>query len=132
MFELILIFIGACSWGLTSVLAFQHGLQVKPESFFGVDSWKRKYKTWNGQLVRSRRTFYYKTFNLKYKERFPLSATLLVFLSDGYHACQFVAIQSLLSVIALQSDYKFVPAIIVLNIVFKVGFGLVYYRMNKL
>jgi len=35
---------------------------------------------------------YYRTFKIEYKERFPLSATALVFLTDGFHLMQWLAI----------------------------------------
>ena len=59
------------------------------EGYFspGTDHWKRKYKRASGgQLVPAPNTWYYRFFNLKYKERFPLSATLLVFIVDKWHA----------------------------------------------
>lgn len=68
--------------------------------FWDSSSWKRKYKIkWLkskdgslpdfGQFIPAPTTYYYKLFNLKYKERFLGSATFLVFATDGMHAAQF-------------------------------------------
>lgn len=59
--------------------------KVDSNSFWGMNAWSRKYKFPNDAPD----NWYYKLFNIKYQERFPLSTTLLVFLTDGYHMCQF-------------------------------------------
>lgn len=59
-------------------------------SFWGSQSWRRKYKMDDEyNFFPAPTTYYYKLFNLKYKERFPLSATFLVFTTDGMHLMQF-------------------------------------------
>jgi hypothetical protein len=75
----------------------QHGkLQTKakynPFGFWGDESHIRKYKGtpelgYHHQAAPN--TWYYNFLKIKYKERFPLSATLLVFITDGYHLMQF-------------------------------------------
>jgi hypothetical protein len=73
----------------------QHGKlkwMKNDNGFWGHDSYIRKYKLEQGrELVLAPTTYYYKLFNIKYKERFPLSATSLVFLTDGYHLCQMLS-----------------------------------------
>lgn len=54
--------------------------------FWGYASDIRKYK-FPHELAPD--TWYYRFYNLRYREKFPLSATLLVFLTDGYHLMQF-------------------------------------------
>lgn len=49
------------------------------------DDWKNKYKQ---PLQPAPKNWYYKLSGLKYRERFPLSGTLLVSLTDRYHAYQ--------------------------------------------
>ncbi|HMG89606.1 MAG TPA: hypothetical protein VK589_06090 [Chryseolinea sp.] len=50
------------------------------------DEWRNKYK----QPMRpAPNTWYYKMTGLKYKERFPLSGSLLVLFTDWYHHFQF-------------------------------------------
>lgn len=65
-----------------------------PDDFFGAKSWGRKYK---GKFVESigewyfehaPDTWYYNWFKIENKERFPLSATVLSFLTDGMHLFQ--------------------------------------------
>lgn len=58
-------------------------------SFWGKSSDLKKYK-WDFVPVDAPNNWYYRFFKIKYKERFPLSATALVFLTDGYHFCQFL------------------------------------------
>lgn len=48
--------------------------------------WKRKYKD---PLERAKRNWYTQLFKLKYKERFWLSGSFLVSLTDRYHKMQF-------------------------------------------
>lgn len=70
--------------------------------FFDEDGWMRKYKVtwtedvnmdfmnrWQFEIHPAPKTWYYRFFKIKYKERFPMSATLLVFLTDAYHLMQF-------------------------------------------
>lgn len=47
--------------------------------------WKHKYKD---PLQPAKRNWYTQLFKLKYKERFWLSGSLLVALTDRYHRCQ--------------------------------------------
>lgn len=54
-------------------------------SFWGGKTYLRKYKF---PLDSNVNNWYYRFFKIKYKERFPLSATFLVFLTDGYHLNQ--------------------------------------------
>lgn len=75
----------------------QHGkLKYKDiRGFWGQWSSDRKYESWKRSgividKVQAPNTWYYRFFKIKYKERFPLSATLLVFLTDGYHLTQFL------------------------------------------
>src|SRR5688572_13398486 len=76
----------------------QHGKFISDSTFWGASSWKRKYKVkWLrskdgslpdfGQFVPAPNTWYYRFFKIIYKERFPLSATFLVSITDGYHLC---------------------------------------------
>jgi len=60
--------------------------RTNSKGFWGIDSWTRKYhKT---DVFNAPDNWYYRFFKLGVRERFPLSATLLVNLTDGYHACQ--------------------------------------------
>lgn len=100
--------------------------------FWDSSSWKRKYKIkWLkskdgslpdfGQFIPAPTTYYYKLFNLKYKEAFPLSATFLVFATDGMHAAQaayhiFLALS--LSMFSGESFWFFWPGIPVVHALF--------------
>lgn len=77
----------------------QHGKLKFEGSFWNEDSWVRKYK-WRAASKdplgydiipmpeKAPDNWYYRFLEIKYKERFPLSATLLVFTTDGYHLFQ--------------------------------------------
>lgn len=63
-------------------------------SFFGHDSHLRKYKNIGGPdqvyiIDRAPNNWYYRLFRIPYRERFLGSATIFVFLTDGYHLMQF-------------------------------------------
>lgn len=76
------------------VLQFRHDRSIFDKrddfSFFGRHNYMRKYKIINGNLVSAPDNWYYRTFDIKWKERFPLSATSLVWLADGWHFAQFM------------------------------------------
>jgi len=55
------------------------------ETFDNSDSWENKYQK---PLRVAPVNWYYKFFKLKYKERFPLSGSFLVALTDSYHQYQ--------------------------------------------
>ena len=92
----------------------QHGkLKWKsknPTGFWGANMARRKYK--NGtkpetMLEIAPTTYYYKLFNVKWKEQFPLSTTFLVAFTDGYHASQAVSFLCLALSLSLFSGYSF-------------------------
>lgn len=63
--------------------------------FFGHDSHLRKYKNISEpgrlyEITKAPSNWYYNTFKIKYREAFFLSSTILVFLTDFYHASQFL------------------------------------------
>jgi hypothetical protein len=55
-------------------------------SFWGNEGW-RKYAN---PIDAPKDNWYYRYFKIGYKERFPLSATLLVFVTDAYHLFQMI------------------------------------------
>jgi hypothetical protein len=87
--------------------------------FWGEESYWRKYanpidpppdylRFWIGKKhIRIPVAWYYKMFKIGYMERFPLSATLLVSLTDGYHAAQSVYFICLALSISILSNVNF-------------------------
>lgn len=58
--------------------------------FWDEDSWLRKYElTKGGTVIPAPKTWYYRTFKIIYKERWPTSATFTVMFTDGPHLFQF-------------------------------------------
>lgn len=72
------------SWLFFTIAAAFYSLSQK-RVFAESDEWKNKYKQ---PLEPAPKTKYYKLTGLKYKERFPLSGSLLVAFTDKYHAYQ--------------------------------------------
>lgn len=83
--------------------------------FWDDKSHYRKYKkNWNADPLGYDRypapkTWYYRLFNLKYKERWPTSATFTVAFTDGYHLCQFFYHLFLSLAVALLIDISYFP-----------------------
>lgn len=76
--------------GVMDTVSFHYTTSIFADSkstFWNPDeSWKNKYQVnTEGELTTAPNTWYYRTFDLKYKERFPLSATALVFTTDAWH-----------------------------------------------
>lgn len=79
--------------------------------FWGKISWYRKYECVEKfdeiihekylDPVKAPKTWYYKRFKIKYKEKWFTSATATVFLTDGWHLAQFVFVNSLLAGFAI-------------------------------
>ncbi len=62
-----------------------------PYRFWGERSDRRKYKDYLfSAIYPAPDNWYYNFFEIKYKEKFPLSATALVALTDGYHLMQHI------------------------------------------
>lgn len=61
--------------------------------FFGRDQWVRKFADIEGTFITAPNNLYYKTFRIRYKEAFPLSATALAWITDAYHFFQFITIK---------------------------------------
>lgn len=86
------------------------------DGFWGKDSWVRKYKCKytllkTGSFIRefdkAPNTWYYRFFKIKYKERFPFSATFLVMFTDGMHLTQhFYFIFLVLSMVTTPHDWQ--------------------------
>lgn len=75
--------------------------------FWGTWSSIRKYKYVVGRIQPAPTTYYYKLFNIPYKERFPGSATFLVLFTDGYHFMQSLSFVMLALSLSLFSGYSF-------------------------
>lgn len=73
----------------TADLRYDQSIFMRWPKFFGEKSWENKYaKDGYGFLIEAPDNWYYKRFNIKFMEKFPFSATLLVFLTDGFHLFQ--------------------------------------------
>jgi hypothetical protein len=101
-------------------------------SFWGKESWILKYAyTENAYqvrtLIKAPTTYYYKLFNLKYKERFPGSATVFVALTDGYHLCQLLFLLLISGAIAVHTEN-----VILWLLIYRAAFGIVFTVCYKL
>lgn len=101
MIALILLSLGIAARSISELAL--HGKLRWSEGIYGFwdeDGWRRKYKIewtkddlggWQYRMYKAPSNWYYRTFKLAYKERFPLSATFLVAFTDGYHLCQSIS-----------------------------------------
>lgn len=113
---------GKLKWMPDSVMSFGHA------SFWGSESWKRKYKYNNGTPVIAPNNWYYRFFKIKYKESFSLSATLLVSLTDAPHALQ---LAFKLLIIGSLVSYKEMVNPLVDGLIYFGIFGLVFTVVYK-
>lgn len=94
----VFIFFAGFFRGLAEILVFHHTKsifsgRVHPLSFFGARSDLRKYKHSKETIAAAQKapnTWYYRIFDLRYRERFPFSGTALVFITDGFHMSSFL------------------------------------------
>jgi hypothetical protein len=100
--------------------------------FWGQFSWQRK---WKPEYDRSRpgildrptgferapTTYYYKLFNLAYKEKFPGSATIFVSFTDGPHLMQSVYLLAFCASIGVHTEHP-----ILYTIGYRVVFGIIF------
>ena len=99
----------------------QHGKlrwSKRNDDFWNVDSFTRKYK-WKAASKdplgydiipmpdKAPDNWYYRFFKIKYKERFPLSATFLVSITDSYHALQSLSFLSMAGCVYVLSGINF-------------------------
>lgn len=105
MISFIFFFLAAGSRGLAELVGYEHGdsifsAKVKPTSFWGSQSWKRKYRMTSYETtyphpeisVRLSKLYrrYYKIFKIEYEERFLFSATAFAWTTDGFHLMNFL------------------------------------------
>lgn len=92
-------------YAILSVLKFRYDISIlsKWDSFFNPEkSWRLKYKVDERDNLRmAPSNWYYRLFRVKYKERFPGSATIFVGLTDGYHSIQHMMILSLVGAVTV-------------------------------
>lgn len=130
--SIIFLALAAACWAVCSHYTFQNrGKYVF--GFWGSESWKRKYKrSASGSnavywlVAAPSDNWYYRIFKIRYKERFPLSATMLVFLTDGYHFTQWIMIKCIIASITLE-----LKPFLVLWAVWLLVFNYVYTRLKK-
>lgn len=111
MLQPLFLSLAAACWAVMAHLTFHNKNDgpYKRFKFFGVESWKRKYERsltsnkfgtlagrYEYHLVAAPDTPYYDFFGIKYKEKFPWSATLFVFITDGYHLVQWFMVKFIL------------------------------------
>lgn len=112
----------------------------KPLGFWGKDSDKRKYKTWQDERSKihpddllyeiAPKTWYYKLTGLKYKEKFPLAGSLLVWTTDGPHHLQFWLFNFLSLSITFALGFQWLTLGLVWGLIHVIHF-LVYRLLSK-
>jgi hypothetical protein len=107
----ILFFILAvCCYAITQLQ--MHGKLKFKGMFWSKESWTLKYKWKSVPNMFAPDTWYYRTFEIPYKERFPGSATIFVSLTDGYHLVQmFMKILLCLCIVTYRDYFGWYDAI---------------------
>jgi hypothetical protein len=103
--SLVLLGIGIAAYSISQLLQHEKfKWSGAGYTFWGGRTALRKYKF---PLESYQGNWYYRFFKIKYKERFPLSATFLVNLTDGYHLMQSLSFLSLSVCVSLLSGITF-------------------------
>lgn len=139
-----IIFIVACAWGSISKYLFYvkgwnfHFPKASPNGFWGRNGYKNKYKqvsnvrTSQGVIqsfVPAPNNWYYRWNHLKYKERFPLSTTLLVAYTDVHHFAQLVVTRTIFIALSAPQD-QFWQALGVYTLLWWIGFSITFLWRN--
>lgn len=105
--NLVILFTIGALFAMFEIIADKYDESIFPKGklkifFDPILSWKLKYKTGFKPIPIGLYGYYHKFFNLKYKEKFPLSGTLLVFLTDFRHILK---LSLVISIVALALFY---------------------------
>lgn len=106
----------------------QHGKIRFKGQFWDSDSHLLK---WKRPLEKPPNNFYYRWFKLEFKEKFPLSGTLFVFQSDGYHLSQMLFKVSIIMAIVSYKSIFGVLDIALFYGLFWLVFNLIYKYASK-
>mgnify|MGYP001574646537 CR=1 FL=1 len=144
MVQLIFIMLAAGCWAVMSHLLFhnKNSTPFRKHRFFGSESWKRKYKRAPSkqgvitayEFYPAPDNWYYKTFKIKYEEKFPWGATALVFLTDGFHLFQWFMIKFILLALTVTYHHSLHfdwVGFIMLWIAWSLIFNFVYVGLKK-
>lgn len=134
MISLIFFTISAGLYGIISLInhgKFKYQFHSENDTtFWGEGSWFRKYKSTPG-LVTAPDTWYYRFFDIRYQERFPLSATALVFVTDGMHLTQFLMIKTLILSIITFHGIPSLTTFFIYLVAWSIGFNATYKLFAK-
>jgi len=118
------IFIAVC---LVIAGLFKGRLDATADSGKKTDSWKNKYELDNKGtplLTESKNHWwYYGLYKPNYAERFPLSSTALVFLTDDWHKYQFIMYRFLYMAISFGMNKGIISVIFLSFVVFPILMG---------
>jgi hypothetical protein len=89
--------------------------------FWGTQSWMNKYKIENDFPIPAKNNWYTKLFVIKYKEKYWLSGSFLVFASDSYHFFQFLFLFLISGAIAVHTENW-----ILWLLIYRAAFGVVF------
>ena len=134
---LLILLAGLCR-GFAEALQFAHSRSIfrraKPVSFFGSESWLRKFKP-NAEILASGeywaipapKNWYYKLIDVMFIEKFPGSATVFVCVTDGFHLFNMLMKVFIVAAIVLhQPNEHFIIEIIAYALAWSGGFSISY------
>jgi hypothetical protein len=103
--SLVLLGIGIAAYSISQLLEHQKFKWMTSDyTFWGGRGYLRKYKF---PLESHKGNWYYRLFKIKYKERWPTSATFTVMFTDSYHAFQSISFLSFAGAFSLMSGIHF-------------------------
>lgn len=112
-----------------------HGkLKWADRGFWSVNGdWKYEWMTIQRQKVKvaAPNNWYYRLTKVKYKERFPGSATIFVFVTDGYHLLQFFFKAFIVAAIVTYTRYFGYYDAIIYFVIFGIHFTIRYRALSK-
>lgn len=145
MISILFLSLAAVCYAVKTYLTFHNTdkRQADKYNFWGTESWNRKYKKANiiGQPLISYNKYaapdnlYYSFFDIKYREKFPWSATALVFVTDGYHLVQWFMIKFIILAMTVSYgtygfSFDWIEALLLWG-AWTFVFSVVYARMKK-
>lgn len=103
----------------------------QPAGFWGSNGWLRKYAVVDGRHVPAKNNWYTKLFVIKYKEKYWLSGSFLVFASDSYHFFQMLFLLLISAAMAILTGENWLLWLLIYRAAFGVIFTIAYKTLAK-
>lgn len=117
---------------------YESKLKFISKEWFLPDSWKLKWKWKNNQRILNNKKLWYYLWLYKpqYKEAFPYSTTILVFLTNAWHFFQFIMLSSFQAAISITISmvycfnwWQFIVIFFIIKIIYNSTFELFWKKI---